>query len=288
MSVITASPEIDISQLEGAPDDEWLRKFNESYNETGRQVVSAINRRMPFTDCEISTIRPYNLVHAQSVTIKNPLTVPIKAVYPVACVGLSVDSTGKPTRGVYNLAMPSIEWHNSTEGDGSIVVTAQYQPPLTGSGAQGERVSSFVPPASAVTITGVSATSADITSIQLTAGTWDIDFNVAHLLGTVVTATLVRAWVHTVSATDPGTTTSEDQRIASTSVPVGGNPLHNSLVGYRVTPTATTTYYFSANMSFTDGVSRAPQAYGRISAVRAVPYLTGVLGRVGLLLLGDG
>ncbi len=126
---ITASPEISTDELEGADAEPWP-KFIEQYNELGRQVVANINRSGPFLDCPTSRLISLDMVHAASVTVKNPLDVPIKSIAVVSCVGLSVDSTGKPTRGVYNLGYPTLEWHNSTKADGSVVITPNYPPPL--------------------------------------------------------------------------------------------------------------------------------------------------------------
>ena len=133
MSRITAAAELTRDELKDAPDEEWIDTLLEKDNQLGRQVVSNINQNLPFLNCPTSKLNdPLVMVHGVPLTIKNPLNTPIRSVMAVACIGLSVDSTGKPTRGTYNLGLPQIEWHPSGKQDGSVVVTANFPPP-TGS-----------------------------------------------------------------------------------------------------------------------------------------------------------
>ena len=130
MSRITAAAELSRDELEDAPEGEWLNTLLEKDNQLGRQVVSNINQNLPILNSPVSQLVDLTLVHGVSVTVKNPLSTPIRSVMAVACIGLSVDSTGKPTRGTYNLAMPQIEWHPSGKQNGSVVLTASYPAPM--------------------------------------------------------------------------------------------------------------------------------------------------------------
>ncbi len=295
MSVITASPEIDISALEGAPDEEWLRKFNESYNELGRQVVANANQNTPFLNSPVSMIKPYDLVHASSVTIQNPLSVPIRAIYPVACVGLSVDSTGKPTRGVYNLAMPDIEWHNSTRNDGSVVITAQFQAPLSGSGAQGEtqQISRLFASATAIT-SGNQINVCAQPSITVGPGLYTVVGAVAFNPAAATNATYYEANVSLTSASLPassrlGVPASDGTFRISTAI--GSNvPVNTMMVGIpsyklEVATGSTATLFLVARTLFTVSTMTT---HGFLEITRTAPYMTGITGRVGLLFIGGG
>src|SRR5678816_4117727 len=82
-----------------------------------------------------------------------------------------------------------------------------------------------------------------------------------------------RSWINTASATDPGTTETGDHRIVSGLVPTASAGVPHNIVDYRVAPSVTTTYYLGFDMTFSGGSNAS--AFGRISANRAAPYLTG-------------
>jgi hypothetical protein len=58
--------------------------------------------------------------------------------------------------------------------------------------------------ASGAAVPLVSGTIADITSIPLSPGDWDVWANVVSAPAPTTTASILRAWIHTISATDPG------------------------------------------------------------------------------------
>lgn len=284
MAKITAAREMPLEGMPDAPEDAWFMPWLEQSNAVGRQVIGGFDRQLTVEENTTSLVKEITLVHGQSVTVSNPLSVPIQAIAVLGCTGLEVGSDGKPNGGIYDLANPRLTTKPSTKNDGSWVVTAYYPTDGLTSGFAGERVSLFVPAASAVSLSA-SGTIVDIGSISLGAGDWDISFNVAHNLGSAVTPTVARAWINTQSVTDPGTTANADNRMVSNDVPSASAQAQGALVGYRVSPTTTTTYFFSGNMTWTGGGTPA-SIYGSARAIRAVPYMTGRTGRVKLLFFG--
>lgn len=125
-------------------------------------------------------------------------------------------------------------------------------------GYVGEQIRSFIAVGSAITLsTGVQA---NITSISLTAGIWDVS-GVVMMRGNV-TGTAFGGSINTVSATVGN---SGDNYVTT---PFGANAVvDNGIVipSYRLTLTATTTTYLVAVAVFTVGTQTA---YGRISATR--------------------
>lgn len=282
MSRITASAELSKDELQDAPEEEWLNTLLEHDNELARQVVANINQNLPILDSPTSKLVPFNLVHGASVTIKNPLSVPIRSVMAVACVGLSVDSTGKPTRGTYNLGLPQIEWHPSGKEDGSVVVTANYPAPSSGSGSQGEYISSYILPANAIALTN--NIPVNVGSVTLTPGAWDISVLTHYGFGTGVTGTLWQAAYNTVSATMPTSATTAGDSLSYTSTsPTAAADTPIVVPARREVVTVATPYYSVARALFSVG---SPKVFGRISAVRAIPYLTGTTGKVTLFFAG--
>lgn len=295
MSRITAAAEVDAGSLEGADQEPWP-KFIEQYNELGRQVVANINQNGPLLDCPTSKLVEYDLLHGASVTIKNPLAVPIKSIMAVSCIGLSVDSTGKPTRGVYNLARPSLEWHNSTKGDGSVVVTPYYSPDGLATGALGEmagpitRVASNGTPLATTVVSNVCTSP----SITLTAGKWRIGAQADFDPAATSSVTRLDLGISTTSATLPAADTQ--------TVPTSGEcrvnwasaanvmVLPQALVipPYRVEVAAGSTLilFLVARATYTVTVNDL-LVCGSMEAVREVPYATGILGRVGLFFAGE-
>ncbi len=127
-------------------------------------------------------------------------------------------------------------------------------------GFVGEYISSFVESAAPITLS--TNTVADVTSISLTAGDWDVDGNVGFVFGAGTTISAWDGWISSTSATFPisSVTSSANATAFAPSSTV-------SLIApkRRFSLAAPTTIYLSAVMSF--GVSSA-FAYGFISARR--------------------
>lgn len=142
------------------------------------------------------------------------------------------------------------------QGAGSPILTASFTPTgssITGTttnnnasaGYVGEVISSFVLQASAVSLT--SATSADITSISLTAGDWDVYGNVVNeASGPLIT--IARGWISTTSATLP------DNSKTSFEDSVGGfGNWGVATPTLRLSLSTTTTVYLSTQVTLTSG-----------------------------------
>jgi hypothetical protein len=127
----------------------------------------------------------------------------------------------------------------------------------------GQIISSVVQQGSAVTLT--SGINANVTSISLTAGIWDVTF-ILGLTGGAVTGTIMQAAISANSASFTGTIVG-DNRIDNNGniMPTADTDTGYSIPSYRVTLASTTTYYAVVASAFTVGTLKA---YGRLSAVR--------------------
>lgn len=129
------------------------------------------------------------------------------------------------------------------------------------SGRIGEFIESNVPgPGSAIT----STIAADITSISLTAGDWDVFGSVAFATATA-TKTQFNGWINTVSATPPAGAGLGAYAFDNNATSVGESLVVPGLKR-RVSIASTTTVYLSTQVTFTGGASTA---YGYIAARRA-------------------
>ncbi len=126
-------------------------------------------------------------------------------------------------------------------------------------GFLGEAISSYI--SSPVSLT--SATTTRITSIDLTAGIWDISSLVGYTVDSTTSLTKGQASINTTSSAinaNFGDQSSSFQTAANVGCqPVLGNP------SFRALLSATTTYYLNANATFTVSTCGV---YGRISATR--------------------
>lgn len=127
-------------------------------------------------------------------------------------------------------------------------------------GSVGEYISSTVLTGSAVLLT--SGASADITSISLTAGDWDVWGNIALNIGAGTVFLTVAAWISATSATPPTLPNggADSSWAGSTSV------AFTLLAGFtRILVSTTTTIYLSTNVTWS---TAQPGAYGFIGARR--------------------
>ncbi len=124
----------------------------------------------------------------------------------------------------------------------------------------GERIESFIPLASMITLSN--NTPANITSISLTPGVWDIS-SLAFLQFTG-SNTGSSTGISTTSATLPGNTLI-GQSQWSEAITIVSHNLMQCIPAYRQVISATTIYYFVVNATFSTG---SGFANGRISATR--------------------
>jgi hypothetical protein len=212
------------------------------------------------------------LTHATEYTFQNPLkTTPI-GFTPIK----ATDASGTA------IAIPQCTF-NTGRTDGLMGITPLFDNSTSSTGYAGEQVSSFVPSASAVNMPGTPGV-VDITTIELTTGKWLVDFVVFINLGTATSPTVTRAWINTASGTDPGTTANGNTRLVTNLVPSANGGAILAMPGIPVTVTAAEQdYYLTSGMTYSVGT---PTTYGRITATRVVPYLTGYSGIVTGILWG--
>lgn len=131
-----------------------------------------------------------------------------------------------------------------------------------GAGQVGEIISSEIVSGSAVALT--TNIPADVTSISLTAGDWDVWGTVALVnVGTTVTA--VQGAINTTSA-NLGTVPNAGTRFAWNGSSAAGTPLVQAVGMRRVSISGTTTVYLVAQGTFTGGTSLS--GYGYLGARR--------------------
>jgi hypothetical protein len=122
----------------------------------------------------------------------------------------------------------------------------------------GEQIRSAIAQASAITLSN--NTGANITSISLTAGIWDVS-GVINFNGSV-TGT---AFLGSISTTSTASGTLGDNCVSSPYPPTGSADLSITIPSYRISLNTTTTVYLTTIALFTVGTLKA---YGRISATR--------------------
>jgi hypothetical protein len=130
-------------------------------------------------------------------------------------------------------------------------------------GSVGELVFSNIAVGSAVSLT--TATAANVTSISLTPGDWDVDGNVNYAAASATTATgaLWVSGINTTSATIP--TDGTEVQTAATAITTTSFKEGITLARKRVSLTTTTTVYLVAEATFTAGTVTG---YGHIHARR--------------------
>lgn len=203
-----------------------------------------------------------NAVMATSPTLTTP-TLGVASATSVNKVAITAPAT--------SATLTIADGTTLTETTSTSIGRGQYQGTATNDDATagniGEYVSSIVTSGSSVSLT--TATSANITSISLTAGDWDVRGMAVFTGGATTTVAHVSASVSQTSATmsaTPGDFGDFPNYGGSTQFGGSVNYITVAIPAVRVTLTSTTTIYFVANASF--GVSTCA-AYGRISARRA-------------------
>jgi len=127
-------------------------------------------------------------------------------------------------------------------------------------GMLGEQIRSFVVVGSAITLTN--SIQANVTSISLTAGIWDVSAIIVISNGSI-TGTQYGGSISTTSAT--GGTEGDNAVYVPGPSPTAVSDLCLSIPSYRLTLTSTTTVYLVAFAAFTVGTAKAS---GRISGTR--------------------
>lgn len=129
-------------------------------------------------------------------------------------------------------------------------------------GYVGEWIEGLIAQASAITLT--TATTADVTSISLTAGDWLVsglcNFNAAVIVGTQSICAITSTSGNSLTGANRG-----ENRAEIPTVPTVASDVSITIPQYHVKLSATTTYYLKAQSTFSSGTNKVN---GRISAVR--------------------
>lgn len=125
----------------------------------------------------------------------------------------------------------------------------------------GEQIRSALAAASQITLT--TNTPANVTSITLSAGIWDISGIVSFGTNAATSSTAYQIGIGTTSATIPGNF--GDDSLSITNAAILNQSISFSIPSLRVTLSGSTVYYLVCQATFT---LNAKTAYGRISATR--------------------
>jgi hypothetical protein len=171
----------------------------------------------------------------------------------------AITGSGTITYSVLGFPSSSSTINTTTQTSSGTIQGSKNTAPAAG--FLGEQIRSFVPSGSAITLSN--STPANITSINIPAGIWDVSAVIKYVAATSTSATLYQCGISPNSATNDvfGDDFSSD---AFNTAMVGYGPTR-TIPSYRITLSSTTTYYLVATAAFTISTMTA---YGRISATR--------------------
>ena len=249
MGKMSAVKRLSLEDVPGAPS--WFETYLDTQNDFNEAAFSTINGNISLDNTNNALVPVKNLAHGVEQRMRNPLD--DKNLRPVGVYAVRSDG----------LAVQSLGWRliSSKGQPDQLGVTAQFQP-----APMGEQKRAVVAQASPVTLS-VSGTAYDVTSLTLPAGVWDLT-GIVQMIAAAITGTAFNAWIHTASATDPGSTTNGDNRVATPTVATAAASLALTIPQFRVSLAATTTYYLGAKAAFSAGT---PTVCGRFSAVKVAP-----------------
>lgn len=198
--------------------------------------------------------------HAYVLSIVTPVSGPTSSTDNTAARFDSI--TGKIIQGSA-LIVADTTAALSRNGAGGVPIQGTNTNDSAAIGDVGEITESEIAVGSAVSLT--TATPADITSISLTAGDWDVFGNIGTVNGASTVMTELAGWISTASATAPTSPNKGSQFRWRGSV-TGSNGNFVSSVGTRrLSLSGTVTVYLTVNEVFTTSTSAA---YGYIGARR--------------------
>ncbi len=170
--------------------------------------------------------------------------------------------TGAGTAGLTNIIYTgtSHQTNVTTQTGGSAMGLTQGTAPSAG--YIGEQIRGALASASAITVTPTN-TVKNVTSINLTAGIWDVSGIVGYQGAAGLAGTNIDMGISTTSATIAGNY--GDDSIESSALPTAGSDSTFCIPSLRITLSTTTTVYLVTKAVFTGGTWKA---YGRISGTR--------------------
>lgn len=172
--------------------------------------------------------------------------------FDTAGTGNSFSINGLPatantgTGAVVRSVSPAIS--GTVSGNPSLPITGVTTNSNAAAGIVGEYVSGAAGPVSLTTSTG-----ANVTSVSLTAGDWDVSASCLHAIS--VAATYVRCTIATTTGTVSNTSDGSSALIQMTAATELGTIINTGVV--RVSLASTTTYYLNADASFSSGTVTA-------------------------------
>jgi hypothetical protein len=193
-----------------------------------------------------------NAIYSTSASVLTAGTLPIAA-----------GGTGSTTQNFVDITTTQATIAGTKTFTGQLIGKGTATNDSAAAGYIGEYISSQVLVGSAVTLT--TATAANVTSISLTAGDWDVEGTVALDYSASPAVSYFLAWISTTSATNPTVPNSGAYYCD------GGAGAYNAVgkvtpVGRtRISLSGTTTVYLSVQETFTGTI----KAYGFIGARRA-------------------
>lgn len=151
------------------------------------------------------------------------------------------------------------------KGTGGVALKGTGTNNNAASGQIGEIVYSNVVSGSAIALT--SGIAANITSISLTAGDWDLSAVGCTNVGGSTTTSAYNFWINTVSASFPASNTNLTPIVGANAIPTNTGQVFNvALPAGRISLPSTTTLYFSVQATF---AASTLSAYGWVMARRA-------------------
>ena len=207
------------------------------------------------------------VIYNNNATLRNIVVVTLaigdQLIYEDGHGWITIDSNGntKTTGGSggSNPTFSSVTFSNTATG-GIVGTTTNDSAAM---GYVGEFIISSIPSTTAVSLT--TNIPANVTSISLTAGDWDVWGSVSFSDAASTTRTYKLAWISTISASFPGGATTVTDTNPS-SLPLGGVDNTYTVPTQRISIASTTTVYLSAQAGFAVSTSKA---YGAIEARRA-------------------
>lgn len=266
----------DIGELTANDPDNIKRAIVVPTKEALRQTRFALTGNLTIKDNAYAAIvtlgqlgnnASQTLVHGTEYVFQNPLK-----TTPVGFTPIKAFDSNRVA-----IQIPDCKF-NTSRTDGLMGVTPNFASTNGGSGSQGEQLETVIGFASRVTL-AASTGRTNIVSLTPTAGQWDL--TALCTMGTgAVTGT---RWDVSIATSSLGGGSPSDSN-AETSIFSTANVGQFVIVPqYRVTTDGSITYWMVVGATYSAG---SPACFGRLSAVRAIPYLTGTTGNIVGILWG--